>query len=197
VISTFTAFFDSNVFFGARLRSLILSLAKTGLFRARWSEYVHEEWIRAVLSKRSDLNADSLAATRAAMDRAVPDCLVAGYEELANSLNLPDAGDRPILAAAICANASAIVTFNDRDFPSGILAKFGLHTRHPDEFILDIASIGEIAFLAAVKWDFEHYRNPPIAIDDYLGGLERSGAPMTAAYLAARKVLLEDDAALE
>jgi hypothetical protein len=44
MISTFTGFCDANVFFGARLRSLVVELAQTGLFRARWSEEVHREW---------------------------------------------------------------------------------------------------------------------------------------------------------
>ena len=35
MISTFTAFFDANVFYGARLRSLVLYAAQTKLFRAR------------------------------------------------------------------------------------------------------------------------------------------------------------------
>jgi hypothetical protein len=55
VISTFTAFFDANVFYGARLRSLVLFLAQTKLFRARWSDRVHGEWIRNLLENRPDL----------------------------------------------------------------------------------------------------------------------------------------------
>jgi hypothetical protein len=34
MISTFTALFDANVLFGARLRSLLVELAMSGLFRA-------------------------------------------------------------------------------------------------------------------------------------------------------------------
>ncbi|MCJ2140367.1 hypothetical protein [Methylobacterium sp. E-066] len=49
--STFTAFFDANVFFGARLRSLVMEVAQSGVFRARWSPDVHDEWIRSVLGR--------------------------------------------------------------------------------------------------------------------------------------------------
>lgn len=80
MISTFTAFFDANVFFGARLRSLILELATTGLFRARWSEDIHAEWMAAVVKKRRDLSLTDLESARHAMDDAAPDCLVSGYE---------------------------------------------------------------------------------------------------------------------
>lgn len=193
MISTFTAFIDSNVFFGARLRSLVLALAQTGLFRARWSNYVHEEWTRAVLEKRPDLDAAALAATRAAMDRAVPDCLVGDYESLAATLTLPDAADRPILAAAILARASVIVTFNEKHFPAGELEKFGLHTRHPDDFILDVVSIDDLEFLQAVRWDFRHYRRPPISFDAYVESLDRAGAPKVAAFIAALRVVIEGE----
>ena len=52
MISSFTAFIDANVFFGARLRSLLMELAMGDLFRARWSEDVHREWMRAVATRR-------------------------------------------------------------------------------------------------------------------------------------------------
>lgn len=46
MISTFTAFIDANVFYGARLRSLVLFVAQSKIFRARWSNEVHDEWVR-------------------------------------------------------------------------------------------------------------------------------------------------------
>lgn len=48
MISTFTVFIDANVFFGARLRSLVLFMAQSKMYRARWTERVHEEWMRNV-----------------------------------------------------------------------------------------------------------------------------------------------------
>lgn len=66
--STFTAFFDANVFFGVRLRSLVLEVAKSGLFRARWSEGVHDEWIGAVLKRRGDLTDEKLRPIARLMD---------------------------------------------------------------------------------------------------------------------------------
>jgi hypothetical protein len=109
--STFTAFFDANVFYGARLRSLILYAAGTKVFRARWSNQVHEEWIENLVRHRPDLKPADLAKTRKDMDRAVPDCLVEGYEPLIAGIDLPDPDDRHIVAAAILARANIIVTF--------------------------------------------------------------------------------------
>ena len=72
------------------------------------------------------------------MDASVPDALVTGYEDLIPALTLPDPDDRHVLAAAIRCGASAIVTFNEKYFPTDALSKYGVHTRHPDDFIMDV-----------------------------------------------------------
>ena len=45
----FTAFYDANVLYPAELRNLLMHLALIGLFRAKWSADVHEEWISNLL----------------------------------------------------------------------------------------------------------------------------------------------------
>lgn len=190
MISTFTAFFDANVFYGARLRSLILHLAQTKMFRARWSEAVHDEWIGNLVRNRPDLTPASLERTRRLMDAAVLDALVTGYEALIPGLNLPDPDDRHVLAAAILGRASCIVTFNLQDFPAASLAPFGLHAVHPDEFLLDVGSIDPAAFADAVAADLEHYRSPPLDLPDYVAALRKAGVPQAAAQIQALGLLL-------
>jgi len=63
-VSHFTAFYDANVLYPAELRNLLMHLAMTGLFHARWSAGVHEEWITALLRKRPDLSREKLERTR-------------------------------------------------------------------------------------------------------------------------------------
>lgn len=190
MISTFTAFFDANVFYGARLRSLMLYLAQTKMFRARWSEHVHDEWMRNLLRNRPDLTMASLEKTRRAMDASVLDCLVTGYTQLINTFNLPDANDRHILAAAIVCRASCIVTFNLTDFPHETLNPFGLHAIHPDDFLLDAESIDPAAFAEAVREDYLHYRFPPLTFDGYVNSLRTAGVPVTATQISKLSVML-------
>ncbi len=97
-MSGYTALYDACVLYPAPLRDLLLQLALTGLFRARWSATIHDEWTRNVLLDRPDLTAAQLQHTRALMDAAVPDALVVGYEKLIPSLTLPDPDDRHVLA---------------------------------------------------------------------------------------------------
>lgn len=100
-MANFAAVYDACVLYPAPLRDLLLRLALTDLFRARWTDRIHEEWIRSVLENRPDLKPEQLERTRQLMNQAVPDCLVTGYEGLIDQLELPDPDDRHILAAAI------------------------------------------------------------------------------------------------
>jgi hypothetical protein len=74
-----TAVYDANILYPAPLRDLFIRLAQAGLVRARWTETIHDEWIRNVLKDNPHLSAERLARTRTPMNEAVRDCLVTGY----------------------------------------------------------------------------------------------------------------------
>jgi predicted nucleic acid-binding protein len=140
-VTTLTAFYDANVLYPAELRNLLMHLALTGLFRAKWSAGVHEEWIAALLEKRPDLTREILERTRTLMDLHAGDAVVTGYEELIPGLNLPDPNDRHVLAAAIRGQANIIVTLNLRDFPADVVGALGIEAQHPDEFVLNLLDL--------------------------------------------------------
>lgn len=54
-MANFTVVYDANVLYPAPLRDFLMRLALTDLFRARWTEDIHEEWIRNLLEVRNDL----------------------------------------------------------------------------------------------------------------------------------------------
>lgn len=193
MISTFTAFFDANVFYGARLRSLVVYAAQTKLFRARWSDTVHDEWVRNLLKNRPDLKAEDLIRTRELMNAAVPDCIVTGFEPFMNCLELPDEGDRHVVAAAIMTRANVIVTFNLKHFPSEAIEGFRIHTKHPDEFLMDAFSLGANEMAEAVINDFLHYGKPPLTFDDYRQGLAKAGVPNFAKAIEPFEILVKQD----
>lgn len=191
MISTFTVIYDANVLYGMRLRSLLMHLALSGLFRAKWTADIHREWMKAV-SEKAGIDVARLEKTRDAMDASVPDALVTGYEALIPALTLPDPDDRHVLAAAIRCNASAIVTFNDKDFPPDVLDQFGIHTRHPDRFIGDVEGLQPGVVAESAKADRAMFQNPPITVDEYIESIRTAGLPGTAKHLERMRVLLED-----
>lgn len=182
-MSTFTAFLDANVLYGARLRSLLLTLAQNRLFRPRWSDWVHEEWTKALKSRRPDIAAATIDQLRTLVDAAVPDCLVTGFESLIPGLQLPDRDDRHVLAAAIHGGATCIVTFNLADFPLAVTKHHNILAVHPDDFLLDIHGLDEDRFAQAVREDIAHYRNPPLSFADYAASLAKAGMPKAAALI--------------
>src|SRR5271169_6333521 len=99
MLGSFRAFLDASVLYPVSLRNLLMRLILGGLFQARWSAHVHEEWIRAVTRDRPDLPVARLHQLRDAMDRHAEDCLVTGYESLIESISLPDPDDRHVVAA--------------------------------------------------------------------------------------------------
>jgi len=126
--SNFTVVFDACVLYPSILRDLLVTLAKAGLFRAKWTDDIHDEWIRSPLINRPDLSPEILNRTRRLMDSAVLDALIdpARYRPLISSFILPDPGDRHVLAAAVASQAEMIVTFNLKDFPESALAPHGV-----------------------------------------------------------------------
>lgn len=124
------------------------------------------------------------------MDRAVPDALVAGYEQLEAGIELKDPDDRHVVAAATLTRADIIVTFNLDDFSPEVLKPLRLETRHPDEFLLDLFDISNELFVEAAKRDYEHYVDPEISFADYVESFKKAGVPKTAELLEKLRVVI-------
>ena len=96
-MTSFTGVFDECVLYPAPLRDFLMQLALTDLFRAKWSDAIHDEWMRNILADRPDIKPEELQRTRQLMDSGVRDALVTGYEFLIPTLSLPDKDDRHVL----------------------------------------------------------------------------------------------------
>ncbi len=178
----FTVLYDACVLYPAPLRDLLMRLATTDLFRARWTARIHEEWIDAVLVSRPELRTQ-LERTRQLMDAHVLDCLVTGYEPLIDTLDLPDPNDRHVLAAAIAGRADLVVTKNLRDFPAKRLAPFGIEARHPDVFVRNLLRLHGTVALAAVAEHRASLRHPAKTANEYLDTLLAQELPETVHFL--------------
>jgi hypothetical protein len=182
-VATFTALYDACFLYPAPLRDLLLELSLTDLFRAKWSSYIHQEWIRAVLEDRPDLTAVQLHRTRDLMDLHARDCLVEDFEELIPSLTLPDTNDRHVLAAAIRGRADIIVTYNLTDFPDKELQKYGITSQHPDELQLHLFNLAPSIVCAAVRTHRARLKYPAKTTAEYFETLERQSLTQFVAAL--------------
>jgi predicted nucleic acid-binding protein len=173
--SNLAVVYDACVLYPATLRDVLVQLATTRIFRAKWTDRIHDEWIRNLLVNRPDLKADRLERLRVLMNDSVPDSLVTDFEHLIPSLELPDPDDRHVLAAAIAAEANIIVTFNLQDFPASVLATQGIEAKHPDVFIGDLIDRNPQTVLQSVETIRNRLKNPPQTFNSYMGILENQG----------------------
>lgn len=185
-----TAVLDSCILYPAPLRDFLMHLALVDLFRARWTEEIHEEWIRNVLESRPDLSRKQLTRTKNLMNDHALDSVVTGYENLISSLTLPDAEDRHVLAAAIQAKAEFIVTFNLRDFPAAAIAPFGIEAIHPDVFLELLLEQNSEKVLLAAERQRQSLKNPPKSPNEFLETLQAQGLNETVKVL---RVLFEEE----
>lgn len=189
-MATLTALYDACVLYPAPLRDLLVSLGGIGIFRARWSDRIHKEWIDNLLRERPDLTRKALERTQELMDKAVLDCLVMNYENLIPSLKLPDKDDRHVLAAAIRGRADVIVTMNLKHFPAKVLSEYSLEAQHPDEFVAHLLDLHPGAVCGALHEMRKRLTKPSKTPKEFLNTLERQGLAETVAALRQFKDLL-------
>ena len=145
------AVFDACVLYPFHLRNVLVQLAVDRLVDARWTDKIHDEWIRNLLANAPNIPVERLSVTRRLMDEALPSAMVDGYETHVETIELPDPDDRHVVAAGVAAGASLIVTWNLRDFPAEELRKHGLTSQTPDVLITDLfervpeATVGALA----------------------------------------------------
>lgn len=117
------------------------------------------------------------------MCEGVKDCLVRGYEPLIDALELPDADDRHVLAAAIRCGAQVIVTNNVSDFPADQLDEYGIEAQTADEFLVHLVDLRPALVAATLQRQADSLRDPPQTLNEVLATLERSGLTRTVAEL--------------
>jgi len=180
---------DANVLFPFRTRDILLRFHHAGLFRARWTERILDEWTRNLLDWKPHLER-SVRSQQRAMARHFDDVLVTGYEPLVGAFDLPDAGDRHVLAAAIRCGARYIVTDNLADFPKEVLTGFGIEAITADAFLLQIAKLHPSEALAVLRILRMHYRNPKFTPSEFVLDLTAKGLPRLAALAEGYRELL-------
>jgi hypothetical protein len=128
------AVYDACILYPFHLRNIVVQAAEDDLIEARWTDEIHDEWVRNV-ARRQHVPVAKLQRLCQVMNAMLPAATVTGYEKHIAAVNLPDSDDRHVVAAGIAADATVILTWNLRDFPPKELKKFGLRRETPDAFL--------------------------------------------------------------
>jgi predicted nucleic acid-binding protein len=179
------ALLDASVLYPALLRNILMYLALRDLFRAHWSERIHDEWTRSLMRDRPDIPAAAIERTRRLMDQNIEGAIVSNYEHRVEAITLPDIDDRHVLAAATECEATIIVTANLRDFPSERLSAYGIEAQNADSFILGLFKDSPNDVISALHELRQDLKNPPMTATALLATMARHGLVASAEALAA------------
>ncbi len=177
-------FVDTNVLFPFSVMDLMLALTEDGVHELLWTEVLLGEWEDVVTRDHGRAESTAVAIINAIReffaDSEVPE---ANYLPLVAEMPGNDPDDRIHMAAAIAGEASAIVTWNRKDFPAKSLAEHGLEVLDPDTYLCALADEfpdeirSTLTRLTAAK------RRPQMSTTQVLNALDKAGVPQFAAQV--------------
>lgn len=169
---SFPVVLDTCVLYPAHLRDTLLRLAERGLYRVLWPDDILDELQRNLIE--ANIDSGAVAHLIAEMLGAFPDASTAGYKGLINSMTC-DPKDRHVLAAAVRADAAAVITFNKSDFPSSSVDEYQIDVIDPDDFLRDLLDLSPGSVVGELKYQAEANRRRPKTLASLLDALAKSG----------------------
>lgn len=169
------AVYDACVLYPFHLRNVLIQCAFDGLVEARWTDDIHDEWMRNLDANTPALPIERLIATRDRMKAVLPEADVTNYHPLIPDLKLPDPDDRHVLSAAIASKASLIVTWNLKDFPARDLLPYGVTSQSPDDFLTDLHAAFPDALISSAKRARHNLRKTTPSVEAFVDALQQGG----------------------
>ena len=166
--------YDACVLYPFHLRNVLIQCAIDRLVDARWTDEIHDEWIRNLLKNQPGLSRERLCATRDLMKALLPEADVGGYRHLIPTVTLRDPDDRHVLAAAIHTKANCILSV-DRGFTNAVLEPYGLAALRPDSFLLDLLEADRDLMLESLAQARRNLRKTIPSSEEFIAGLRACG----------------------
>ena len=148
---------------------LFLRLAeRPRLYSPKWSQRILEETAR---THRERLNWPEHLANhwQKEVEKHFPEALV-NESDCLEPVLVNDPKDRHVLATAIRAGASTIVTFNLRDFSPDSLRPWDIHAVHPADYLITLHTISPDVVVAKLS---DMARDRDLSAETYLAKLAR------------------------
>ncbi len=179
---------DACVLYQLAIADSLISLAASGIFSAKWTKKIEQEWIYALEKKRPDLKG-RLNYRRDCMREAIPDWEISenAWQAITSAINLPDPNDVHVLAAAIAGNVNYIVTKNTRDFPKREVRLHEITIIDPDRFIINQWNLKTDQVIMAFKKMRMRRKRPRETVEEFAHTLAKNGLPNTAKKILEAK----------
>jgi hypothetical protein len=182
-----TAVCDACVLYPFHQRNILVQASADGLFDARWTDEIQDEWMRNLIANVPAIPPERLHATRHLMELALPGARIDGFHQLIDTITLPDPDDRHVVAAALTTKASHILTWNLRDFPAQSLKRHGLPRATPDVFLSDLYDKAPELVVASLANARRNLSKSNITAPDFLALLKGQGLTKLEKRLQSHK----------
>lgn len=141
---------DACVLIPMPLADTLLRLAAgPHLYIPKWSDQIMDE-VNRTLREDFGLSPEKTLHRESEIRRHFPEAWIEGYENLIPSMtNHPK--DRHVLAAAVHARATAIVTYNRKDFPPTSLTPHVITAIGPSTFLSDLHAAAPAEVVATLE----------------------------------------------
>jgi len=176
--------FDACILYPFHLRNIVVQIAVDRLVDARWTDEIHDEWIRSVVANMPAIPIERLQITRRLMNDALPGAMVTGYQRHIQTVTLPDPDDRHVVAAGIAGGASIVLTWNLRDFPAREMKKHGLRRQTPDAFLVDLCDQAPDLTLASLANARRNLSKTRVSASDFVNIVKNQGLIRLSARIA-------------
>ena len=164
---------DACVLYPPVIRDLLLTAAVFDLFEPQWSLEILDEMRRNVLADHPVIEPERLDERLiGAMTDALPDACVDGHEAMVEHMDNQEK-DRHVAAVAVHVGATAIVTYNVRDFGGASIERAGIEVLTPpvllDRWVADEPTVVRNVIVAVAT----RKRRPPMTELDVIASLAR------------------------
>ena len=122
--------------------------------------------------QRSGDPARAASGDAAMMDLVLPEALVVGFHRHIDRAELPDPDGRHVVAAAIEAKASHILTSNLRDFPANAIKRHGSVRVTPDAFLANLYDQAPQLVVGSIANARRNLSKSGISVRDFLASLK-------------------------
>src|SRR5882724_3665503 len=83
------AVFDACILYPFHLRNVVVQAAVDCLVAARWTDEIHDEWMRNLIANTPAIPIERLQITKRLMNDALPTATISGYEHHIQTVSLP------------------------------------------------------------------------------------------------------------
>lgn len=181
---------DANVFFGPRMRDLVMHLHEAGVIRVHWTKEIEDEWSRNVV-KKQDADPQDIEACLQGMRKAAPGWQINGYAKHIPRFAKVHKKDQHVAAAAYKLSLDdwpgqrvTLLTKNVKDFPASAFIGTNVTRYGLGIFMEKLYTEEGSMVLKVVEGCIKKLKHPPITHEQYVAMLVVHGCDSLAGSLA-------------